>query len=575
MSTLIENRAKITQILADIEQLPEDRYYEGKEEGRAEGYEQGVTEGYQSGYTKGNEDGYATGRVEGESIGFADALAKRTELLVEEAGEYVPEGESTGFKKVTVGIQKGEDLDAVIAEQAELIGELSATLDEKIGAYDVGYDAALEKLTDLVVTENGDYAPEGDSTGFRSVSVAITKLPEIERKTVSFVDYDGTILYTYSSDEFKKMTEMPPLPSHDGLICQGWNWTLDEIKQYIADFEEDNRHLYPFDVGAIYITDDGKSRFVINIDDEDGVGGDITFQFSGSNYYYIYVDWGDGAGEQRYQKAGAGQITHNYVKSGRYTITVRHDKQITLENGSTGIFHNNINAGVLEEVYLGEEDTVWSGMFYGQSFLKILTIPNHITAIGDSAFSGCCNLENVNLPRGITTLGKNVFTGTGIKRITLPSELQTAGLYTFANSNSMYAFGRVEHATFRSPLIPDNSFQYVKTFKEMNLAKSTSVVPYGAFQYTHSMRRFYAPPALASIERYGLYETYCRVYDFSACRQIPTLESQGIETSRAVEIRVPLHMLEEWKAATNWSSHADKMVGKEVAWSNEIVEEAT
>lgn len=133
----------------------------------------GFDRGYAEGYENGKGDGLTEGYAKGETEGFADALAKRTELVVTDSGEYVPEGESTGFKKVTVGIQKGEDLDAVVAEQAELIGELSATLDEKIGAYDVGYDAALEKLTDLVATENGDYKPSEGSTGFKSVSVNV------------------------------------------------------------------------------------------------------------------------------------------------------------------------------------------------------------------------------------------------------------------------------------------------------------------------------------------------------------------------------------------------------------------
>ena len=71
----------------------------------------------------------------------------------------------------------GENLDEVVAEQAELIEELSSTLDAKIGAYEVGYDAALDKRTDLVVTANGEYTPEGESTGFKSVIVAIEPPP--------------------------------------------------------------------------------------------------------------------------------------------------------------------------------------------------------------------------------------------------------------------------------------------------------------------------------------------------------------------------------------------------------------
>lgn len=172
-------------------------YETGKGDGLTEGYAKGETDGYGKGYEQGNTDGYTTGKTEGVTEGFADALAKRTELVVTDSGEYVPEGESTGFKKVTVGIQKGEDLDAVVAEQAELIEELSATLDEKIGAYDVGYDAALEKLTDLVVTENGEYTPSEGSTGFKIVSVSVqseNKLPQVtdgSAKELTAVDFQG------------------------------------------------------------------------------------------------------------------------------------------------------------------------------------------------------------------------------------------------------------------------------------------------------------------------------------------------------------------------------------------------
>lgn len=84
-------------------------YAEGYEQGNTDGYTtgktEGVTEGYQSGYAQGDADGQATGRAEGESIGYADALAKRTDLVVTENGEYTPSGESTGFKTVSVNVQ--------------------------------------------------------------------------------------------------------------------------------------------------------------------------------------------------------------------------------------------------------------------------------------------------------------------------------------------------------------------------------------------------------------------------------------------------------------------------------------
>ena len=53
---------------------------------------------------------------------------------------------------------------------------------------------------------------------------------EPEEKDVDFIDYDGTLLYSYTADEFLAMDALPPNPSHDGLVAQGWNWTLAEIK---------------------------------------------------------------------------------------------------------------------------------------------------------------------------------------------------------------------------------------------------------------------------------------------------------------------------------------------------------
>lgn len=70
MSTLKNNTEHLRSLIKDITDLPKDRYDE--------------------------------------------ALAKRTELTVAENGEYVPEGESTGFSKVNVNVPKGGILPQVI-----------------------------------------------------------------------------------------------------------------------------------------------------------------------------------------------------------------------------------------------------------------------------------------------------------------------------------------------------------------------------------------------------------------------------------------------------------------------------
>ena len=49
-------------------------------------------------------------------------------------------------------------------------------------------------------------------------------------KPIKFRDCDGTVLHSYTADEVASMTELPALPTKSGLTCQGWNWTLQQIK---------------------------------------------------------------------------------------------------------------------------------------------------------------------------------------------------------------------------------------------------------------------------------------------------------------------------------------------------------
>ena len=63
----------------------------------------------------------------------------------------------------------------------------------------------------------------------------------------------------------------------------------------------------------------------------------------------------------------------------------------------------------------------------GGTVVKV-TIPDSITAIGDSAFSGCTALESVAIPNKVTSIGNTAFGGcTGLTEVTLGNGLLTIG----------------------------------------------------------------------------------------------------------------------------------------------------
>ena len=75
---------------------------------------------------------------------------------------------------------------------------------------------------------------------------------------VTFYDYDGAVVASYSLEEARALTTLPVGPTHEGLTFQGWNWSLADI----------NALTRSMNIGAMYITDDGKTRLYIHIADK-------------------------------------------------------------------------------------------------------------------------------------------------------------------------------------------------------------------------------------------------------------------------------------------------------------------
>lgn len=105
----------------------------------------------------------------------------------------------------------------------------------------------------------------------------------IEKKDVSFYDYDGTLLHSYTIKEANMLTALPPTLAHEGLVFDGWNWSLEDI----------NKLTRPMDIGAMYHTKDRDTHIYIHL--EEG-HQDITFSICVKGN--ILLDWGDGYLEQ-------------------------------------------------------------------------------------------------------------------------------------------------------------------------------------------------------------------------------------------------------------------------------------
>lgn len=97
-----------------------------------------------------------------------------------------------------------------------------------------------------------------------------------------------------------------------------------------------------------------------------------------------------------------------------------------------------------------QTSTVPNGFLKGNMDIKSLTIPQEITAIGESAFEGCKNLTEVVFAdnSNLQTIAKSAFNGASFANIEIPANVTTIGNYAFQNNLNLtdISFGE---ATFQ------------------------------------------------------------------------------------------------------------------------------
>lgn len=200
----------------------------------------------------------------------------------------------------------------------------------------------------------------------------------VSKGDVTFYDYDGTVLHSYTKDEFLALSEMPSLPERLGLVCQGWNYTLEDAKAYVEEYGV-------LHIGAMYITDDGKTRLYITIPSK--VVSEITIYFSLTTPNSLVIDWGDGVKDAVSGTGDNMNAIHKYEEVGDYVIAFE----------------------VAEGAIVEFKKAIFGSNRAYSNILKKSEIGNGVTTIDAGAFSGCYSLSSVVIPQGVTSIGSNVF----------------------------------------------------------------------------------------------------------------------------------------------------------------------
>ena len=424
-----------------------------------------------------------------------------------------------------------------VSEQTELINQIQTALNSKLAPSPSLQSKAVTYTsngTETVIPDNGF---DGLSSVAVTVNVSSGSTASILSDDITFYDYDGTVVEAWSLKELPEKTMLPDAPFHQGLSTIGWNWTLDEIKAAAG-------HI---DVGAVYTTDDGTTRVYVHIEKETRnpilgccPNGIVT------------VDWGDGTTPDTL--TGDSVLTtkytpiHKYSEPGDYVITLTVDGTVGFNGDASG-----------SKMFCAKENSASINVSYC-SMVKKIEFGENVVKLEEHAFSQMWHLESLVISSGITNIGSRSFESVGTcHHITFPRSLRIVYTYAFYNTTSitsisfpptlesikqysLFGIQSLRHITFSSNVIDIETHiaQKCSGLLSITVLGNINSIKTSAFQNCSSVR----------------------FIDFGHCISVPVLGSNALlNIPSDCEIRVPAPLVDNWKAATNWSKYASQIVG--------------
>lgn len=260
--------------------------------------------------------------------------------------------------------------------------------------------STLHGIADAIIAKGGATGPLLPSAMPDAIAAIQTTTVEVPEKHVNFYDYDGKRLYSYTWEEARSLNELPPLPTRDGMVCTGWNWSSDNLESMVST-------LFPaveppdglnregiVDIGALYTPASGATELCVGFDDGEKHSFKITFTPSSGASVTVRL------GDESVSRTGDGNLMtweRSFTAGAGEWKTI----SITVEGGEC-VFNGVDSPKDLREFRLG----------------------NNMTSLGVGALRDCTRLEYASFaPLTSVDGGGYQLCNTGLVCVILPTGL--------------------------------------------------------------------------------------------------------------------------------------------------------
>lgn len=392
-------------------------------------------------------------------------------------------------------------------------------------------------IVPLNVTENGTYNAPTGVTGYNPVKVSVSGV-SASQKAVNFIDYDGTIVESYTVEEAQALTALPNNPSHTGLVSQGWNWSLANIKSYLTKYPD-----AIVNVGQMYKTASGKTEIDVTFSDSEYLSPYLTISPNGT----CTIDWGDGSETETISGASYTNLKylpHTYTRTGNYTITI--DGNVGFYTGSSSYgsllsysdssSNKRIYSQCVNAIRLSETSKLGFGAFCQCVSLSSITIPNGITVIETNAFYNCNALESITIPDGVTTINSTAFYQCyAIRSISVPNTAISFGNSVFSSCYALQSITIPDGVTS----IRTSVFQYCYALQSVTIPDGVTSIGNQAFQSCYAISSIIIPSMVTTVGNQA-FQDCCNLKSVTMSNKVTSINSSTFSgCSRLTSFSIP------------------------------------